>query len=66
MVNAGNVFYVLDNEPVTIPANGSFPTGSLPSQILPFSAGTNGALSAETGGIIPDRLLAGQPDLPHG
>ncbi len=53
MVNAGNVFYVLDNEPVTIPANGSFPTGVYPGQILPFSPGANGALSAETGGIIP-------------
>ena len=48
------VLYVLDNEPVTIGAGGTFAAGTYPSQILPFSVANNGALQAKTGGIIPD------------
>jgi 6-phosphogluconolactonase (cycloisomerase 2 family) len=46
---------VLDNEPIT--ANGT----TYPSQILPFTAGTNGALQAHTGGIIPDDAAQSNP-----
>jgi len=53
IVNANNVIYVLDNEPVTIPSGGTFPSATYPGQILPFTAGNNGALSAQTGGIVP-------------
>jgi len=48
IVNASGNVYVLDNEPIT--ANGT----TSPSQILPFTIGTNGALQAMTGGIVPD------------
>ncbi|MGC1463446.1 MAG: beta-propeller fold lactonase family protein [Terracidiphilus sp.] len=63
IVTAANVIYVLDNEPVTIPANSTFNTQvqTYPSQILPFTAGTNGALQAETGGIIPDDSTLANP-----
>jgi 6-phosphogluconolactonase (cycloisomerase 2 family) len=54
IVYAGNAIYVLDNEPVTIASGSNFPVGTYPSQILPFTIGTNGALQAQTGGIIPD------------
>jgi 6-phosphogluconolactonase (cycloisomerase 2 family) len=59
IVNASSVVYVLANEPVTIPSGGSFSAGVYPSQVLPFTVGTNGALQAQTGGIIPiDPTLA--------
>ena len=50
--------YVLDNEPITslgqhLPAP--------PSQILPFTVGTNGALQAETGGVVPDDPTLANP-----
>jgi hypothetical protein len=54
---AGNI-YVLDDEPIT--ASSSTATGTTtigttsPSQILPFTVGTGGALQAQTGGIVPD------------
>jgi hypothetical protein len=51
---SGNV-YVLDNEPIT--ANGS----TSPSQILPFTVGTGGALLAQTGGIVPDDPTLSNP-----
>jgi hypothetical protein len=54
IVNASSVVYVLDNEPLTITTAGNFPAGNYQSQILPFTVGTNGALQAQTGGIIPD------------
>ena len=56
IINASSVIYVLDNEPITIPSNttGKFPSGTYPSQILPFTVGTNGSLQAQTGGTIPD------------
>ena len=54
-LQAGNSFvYVLDNEPITIAAGGVFPAGTYPSQIVPFSVGTGGALQAQTGGPVPD------------
>jgi 6-phosphogluconolactonase (cycloisomerase 2 family) len=43
---AGGYVYVLDNEP---PSGATTP----PSQILPFSIGTGGALQAQTGGAVP-------------
>ena len=43
MVSAGGVIYVLDNEPITVSFNGV--TTTSPSQILPFTVGTGGALA---------------------
>ncbi|HTX76588.1 MAG TPA: beta-propeller fold lactonase family protein [Terracidiphilus sp.] len=50
-----NYVYVLDNEPIT--ANGI----TSPSQILPFSVGTGGALQAQTGGAVPDDPTQSDP-----
>ena len=61
IVNAASVVYVLANEPVTIPPGGSFAAGTYPSQILPFTVGTNGSLQAQTGGIIPDDPTLANP-----
>jgi hypothetical protein len=63
IVSAGGYIYVLDNEPITIPAGatGSFTAGTYPSQILPFSIGTGGALQAQTGGIVPDDASMSNP-----
>jgi hypothetical protein len=61
IVNASSVLYVLANEPVTIPSGGSFPAGTYPSQILPFTVGTNGALQAQTGGVIPGEPTLANP-----
>jgi 6-phosphogluconolactonase (cycloisomerase 2 family) len=58
---ASSVVYVLDNEPVTIGSGSSFKAGAYPSQILPFSVGNNGALQAQTGGIIPDDPTLANP-----
>jgi len=52
---------VLDNEPVTIPSGGTFAAGIYPSQILPFTVGNNGALQAQTGGIVPDDPTLANP-----
>jgi 6-phosphogluconolactonase len=38
---------------VTITSGDNFAHQTYPSQVLPFSLGTNGALQAQTGGIIP-------------
>jgi 6-phosphogluconolactonase len=48
--------YVLDNEPLTVQSdNGAgFPPATYLSQILPFTAGSGGALEAQTGGAVPD------------
>jgi 6-phosphogluconolactonase (cycloisomerase 2 family) len=54
-VSGGGTIYVLDNEPIT--ANGT----TSPSQILPFTLGTNGALQAQTGGIVPDDPTQSNP-----
>jgi len=53
---ASGTIYVLDDEPITIPAGDSrnFPPGVYLSQILPFTPGTGGALQAVTGGAVPD------------
>jgi 6-phosphogluconolactonase (cycloisomerase 2 family) len=61
IVSAAGVVYVLDNQPVTIPSGGTFPAGTYPSQILPFSAAANGALQAQVGGIIPDDSTLANP-----
>jgi 6-phosphogluconolactonase (cycloisomerase 2 family) len=61
IINAGSVIYVLDNEPVTIPAGSTFNAGVYPSQILPFTVAGTGALQAETGGIIPDDATLANP-----
>jgi len=61
IVSASGVIYVMDNEPVTIPSGGTFTGGAYPSQILPFTVGTNGALQAETGGIVPDDSTLANP-----
>lgn len=58
---SGNIF-VLDNESVTITGTGgNFAAGSYPSQILPYTIGTNGALQAQTGGTIPDDPTLSNP-----
>ena len=59
LVFASNVLYVLDNEPVTVTFNKT-PTTSA-SQILPFSVGAGGALSAEPSGVIPDAPCLANP-----
>lgn len=65
IVNASSVIYVLDNEPITIPTCPNSPCpfagGTYPSQILPFSIGSNGALQAQTGGIVPDASTLSNP-----
>jgi len=43
--------YVLDNEAITVTSNSS--TTTSPSQVLPFTIGTNGALQSQTGGAVP-------------
>jgi 6-phosphogluconolactonase (cycloisomerase 2 family) len=55
IVEAGAVIYVLDNE-----APDPNPTGAS-SQILPFTVGSNGALQAEPGGIVPDDSTLANP-----
>ena len=58
IINASSNIYVLDNEPIYLHQQ-QWPDRPRPySQILPFTVGTNGALQAQTGGIIPD-----DPDL---
>jgi 6-phosphogluconolactonase (cycloisomerase 2 family) len=59
----GSEVYVLDNEPIIIPSgtSGSFPAGTYPSQILPFSIGSGGALQSQTGGIVPDDATLANP-----
>jgi 6-phosphogluconolactonase (cycloisomerase 2 family) len=59
LVSAGGILYVLDNNPISISFNGA--TTTSPSQLLPFSVGTNGALLAQPGGIIPDDPTLSNP-----
>jgi 6-phosphogluconolactonase (cycloisomerase 2 family) len=62
IIDASNIVYVLDNEPLTLTCTTcSFPAGTYSSQILPFTVGTNGALQAQTGGIIPDDPTLANP-----
>ncbi|MDE3187492.1 MAG: beta-propeller fold lactonase family protein [Acidobacteriota bacterium] len=55
IISAGGNIYVLANEPITV--NGI----TSPSQVLPFTVGTNGALQAMTGGAIPDDPTLSNP-----
>jgi hypothetical protein len=61
IVNGTGFVYLLDNEPITISNSGTFAAGTYPSQILPYSVGTNGALQAQTGGVIPDDATLANP-----
>jgi 6-phosphogluconolactonase (cycloisomerase 2 family) len=61
IVTASGVVYVLDNEPLTIPSNSTYPAGSYFSQILPYSVATGGALQPETSGVIPDDATLSNP-----
>jgi 6-phosphogluconolactonase (cycloisomerase 2 family) len=55
IVNGGSYVYVLDDEGTLVPGTGAS------SQILPFSVGTNGALQAQTGGVVPDDPTLNNP-----
>lgn len=55
LVPGSQFIYVLDNEPITV--NGI----TSPSQILPFTIGTGGALQAQTGGAVPDDPTQSNP-----
>lgn len=55
IVLGGGFVYVLDNEPITV--NGI----TSPSQVLPFSVGSNGALQSQTGGAVPDDPTLSNP-----
>jgi 6-phosphogluconolactonase (cycloisomerase 2 family) len=57
IVNGGSFVYVLDNEGTLVQAAEPGAT----SQILPFSVGSNGALDAQTGGIVPDDPTLSNP-----
>ncbi|MGA2852370.1 MAG: beta-propeller fold lactonase family protein [Terracidiphilus sp.] len=59
IVAGSGVIYVLDNEPITIDFGGASTTSQ--SQILPYTVGTNGALQAESGGIVPDDPTLSNP-----
>jgi hypothetical protein len=59
IVSTDGVMYLLDNQPITVTFNGNSVTS--PSQILPFTVGTGGALQSETTGIIPDDATLSNP-----
>ncbi len=59
LVSAGGVYYVLDDDPITVTFNANSVTSS--SQILPYTLGSGGAFQAETGGIIPDDPTLSNP-----
>jgi Lactonase, 7-bladed beta-propeller len=59
IVSASGVIYVLDNEPVSVTVSGS--TTTYPSQILPWTVTSGGALVIETSGIIPDEPTTANP-----
>jgi hypothetical protein len=61
IINGSSVIYVLDNEAVTIGSGSSFAAGTYPSQILPYTVGTGGALQAQTSGVIPDDPTLANP-----
>ncbi len=54
----GNYLYILDNNPIYL--NGST-TATSPSQILPFTVGSNGSLQSQTGGPVPDDPAQSNP-----
>jgi 6-phosphogluconolactonase (cycloisomerase 2 family) len=55
IVNGTGFVYLLDNEGTDVAGTGAT------SQILPYSVGTNGALQAQTGGVIPDDATLANP-----
>jgi hypothetical protein len=59
IVYAGGVVYVLDNNPIAVNISGVVTTS--PSQILPYTVGSGGALAAETGGAVPDDPTLANP-----
>jgi hypothetical protein len=59
IVGAGSVYYVMDDEPITISFNNVSVQSN--SQIVPYTLGTNGALQADTSGIIPDDPTLSNP-----
>ena len=60
IINTSGTVYVLDNEPLTYKtSDGSQVTAA--SQILPFTVGSNGALQAETSGVVPDDPTLANP-----
>jgi hypothetical protein len=59
IVGAGSVYYVLDNEPITITFNGNSVSSN--SQIVPYTLGTGGALQSDTSGIFPDDPALSNP-----
>lgn len=63
IVGASSVYYVMDNEPITITFNykGETQSVSSASQIVPYTVGTNGALQSDTSGIIPDDPALSNP-----
>lgn len=63
IVGAGSVYYVMDNEPITITTvvNGVSTSVSSGSQILPYTLSTNGALAPNTSGIFPDDSTLANP-----
>ncbi len=61
IVYTANVVYVLDNEPLTITSSSTFKADTYPSQILPYTVGTNGALQAETSGAVPTDSTVANP-----
>jgi len=61
IVNGTGYVYILDNEPITYTPSGTSTPTTAASQILPYSVGTNGALQAQTGGVIPDDPTQANP-----
>ncbi len=55
IIGGSGYIYALDNEPITVNNITS------PSQVLPFSVGSNGALQAQTGGAVPDDPTLSNP-----
>jgi hypothetical protein len=56
IVSSGSYIFVLDNEPITVDG-----VVASQSQILPFTAGANGALQAVASGPIPDDANQSNP-----
>jgi len=63
IVNASSVIYVLDNEPIALASNPNSPflAGTYPSQLLPFTVGSGGALQSEPSGAVPDDATLSNP-----
>jgi Lactonase, 7-bladed beta-propeller len=61
IVYVGGNIYVLDNDPITYtPPNTSAPI-TAPSQLLPYTIGTNGSLQAVVSGAVPDTVSQSNP-----